>query len=182
MCAKGHYCVAGVVAKCPAGRYGATEGLGSATCSGLCAAGRYGDSDGLDNAACSGPCDAGYWCPPGSTTPQARVCPAGTFSSGGSGTVECEGPCQAGYDQPCAAATIIVVHVTPVCVYGCVCMAVCVYMAVCGCVCRYWAALQQRRSYQDALVAHSHPNVVFGEAEIKAAKAEHEWYRKVFEE
>ena len=57
-----------------------------------------------------------------------------------------------------------------------------VCMAVCGCVCRYWAALQQRRSYQDALVAHSHPNVVFGEAEIKAAKAEHEWYRKVFEE
>lgn len=47
---------------------------------------------------------------------------------------------------------------------------------------KYWAALQQRRSYQDALVAHSHPNVVFGEAEIKAAKAEHEWYRKVFEE
>ena len=69
-----------------------------------------------------------------------------------------------------------------VCVYGCVCVWLCVCMAVCGCVCRYWAALQQRRSYQDALVAHSHPNVVFGEAEIKAAKAEHEWYRKVFEE
>ena len=52
---KGYYAVQGVLTICPAGRYGAVEGLSSPLCSGLC------DVD-------------GYYCPPGSTSPRQKAC------------------------------------------------------------------------------------------------------------
>ena len=54
--------------ECPPGAY----------CSGgvmqLCTAGLYGNSSGMTSANCSGVCEAGYYCPPGSTSPEAQSC------------------------------------------------------------------------------------------------------------
>jgi hypothetical protein len=41
VCPVGHYCVNGVRLPCPAGRYGDSPGLSSASCSGVCVAGYY---------------------------------------------------------------------------------------------------------------------------------------------
>lgn len=91
ICPKGHWCTGyhrGWLAVsdapppeiCEAGRW-APAGASSCT---LCPAGRFGDTEGLFTAACSGPCEAGYECPPGSTYPSVRLCPQGTFSPQGS--------------------------------------------------------------------------------------------------
>lgn len=42
----------------------------------LCPAGRYGAMNGLSSSVCSGPCMKGYYCPAGSTSPFMRVCGA----------------------------------------------------------------------------------------------------------
>jgi hypothetical protein len=94
----GSYCLNGVSQVCPAGRYGSTENSTDPTCDGpcdasegsycaagatsatgqLCPAGRFGNVTHLSSPSCSGPCPAGYWCPMGSTRPNARPC--GNFS------------------------------------------------------------------------------------------------------
>ena len=63
---KGHYSIDGLLYKCPAGYYGATEGIASISCSGRCNI-------------------PGFYCPAGSVSPQMRICgaddlfcPAGT--------------------------------------------------------------------------------------------------------
>ena len=53
-CSSGTYCVNGVNASCPAGRFG-------------CA-------DRLSDAGCNGPCAPGYYCPPGSVSIAERAC------------------------------------------------------------------------------------------------------------
>ena len=97
-------------------------------------AGRYGASTGLSSASCSGVCFAGFGCFPASTSPASVVCPAGRYSTsgicedcpagrygdterlssascsaacpagrwGGAGAVDanCTGPCAAGYRCP----------------------------------------------------------------------------------
>ena len=40
----------------------------------LCPAGRYGASNGLTNSQCSGPCEDGFFCAAGSTSPRNAVC------------------------------------------------------------------------------------------------------------
>ena len=40
VCPEGNFCVSGLRFPCPAGSYGATQQLATATCSGLCPAGR----------------------------------------------------------------------------------------------------------------------------------------------
>ena len=91
-CMTGHYCVEGVMRKCPAGRYGSDTKLTSPDCSGLCelghwcnagsttatenkcSGGRYGNSTGLMSSSCSGKCEQGYACPPGSTSSTEVEC------------------------------------------------------------------------------------------------------------
>jgi hypothetical protein len=72
LCPLGHYCVGGVLFQCPSGRFGASEGLSSAACSGVCAAGYY-CPDGSTSAKefeCGG---VDKWCPEGSSWPQVRA-------------------------------------------------------------------------------------------------------------
>jgi hypothetical protein len=64
-CPAGWWCESGLRARCPAGRYGATEGLRHSRCTGFCA--------------------AGYACPAGSTSETASPCPAGYYSTKGAG-------------------------------------------------------------------------------------------------
>ena len=54
VCPEGSYCVDGSLYPCDAGRYG--------------------DDIGMTSPNCSGACEAGYYCPPGSTSPQAQDC------------------------------------------------------------------------------------------------------------
>jgi hypothetical protein len=118
-CPVGQYSTAGLCLPCPAGRFGNTTGLTSASCSGLCRAGRWG-GPGSGDAGCEGPCAAGYRCPPGSTSEapgNANRCPAGKYSAlgdedcfncsagfygTGTGleTPKCSGECQSGYYCP----------------------------------------------------------------------------------
>ena len=58
VCAPGTWCEGGVWTQCPAGSYGATEGLTTPTC--------------------TGKCEAGYYCPTGSTDP--KQVPCGNFT------------------------------------------------------------------------------------------------------
>jgi hypothetical protein len=54
LCEPGRFCVAGVAAPCPAGRYG--------------------DAPGGESPACVGSCTAGYFCPSGSVQPDPQPC------------------------------------------------------------------------------------------------------------
>lgn len=92
ICPLGHYCTNGVMAECPAGTYGSTEGLSSPACSGQCSPGHYcppkstratmwpcaasfyGADAGLSTASCNGQCAEGYFCPPGSTSATEVSC------------------------------------------------------------------------------------------------------------
>lgn len=49
----------------------------------LCSAGRYGDSEGLSTADCSGQCRDGIICDAGTTTADGVVCPAGSWCERG---------------------------------------------------------------------------------------------------
>eukprot|EP00808_Paulinella_micropora_P019752 g78202.t1 len=73
---------------CPIGMYGSAP-----SCVG-CPAGRYG-SEMAASAACDGPCAPGYYCPTGSTSPQAVPCPEGSWSPLGESSPYCVA-CQAG--------------------------------------------------------------------------------------
>ena len=83
LCGRGNYCPpeAGSMTQCPAGRYGADEGLNS--------------------SLCSGPCDPGHYCLNGSMSPQSQACPAGTFNgSQGLKSVDACTECPAGTACP----------------------------------------------------------------------------------
>ncbi len=56
LCPAGSYCVGGVRALCPGGRFG--------------------NATSMTSPACSGPCPAGYYCPPGATSPDHLQCGA----------------------------------------------------------------------------------------------------------
>ena len=58
---------AGACSLCPAGRYGATNGLQSSSCTDACAEGRFGASGGATTSQCDGACLAEYTCNTGST-------------------------------------------------------------------------------------------------------------------
>ena len=68
-CGSGNFCTAGATAPtpCPAGTWGGTPNLASATCSGLCPAGFYCPA-GSTTSTGAGPCTAMYYCPAGSTS------------------------------------------------------------------------------------------------------------------
>lgn len=95
MCSQGTFSVsgAGVCAPCAAGRFGASQGLPSPTCSGLCDPGSYGAVPGAVRSNCTGPCSPGYSCPAGSVVGTAVTCFAGTYSVGGAGACS---PCSPG--------------------------------------------------------------------------------------
>ena len=91
---------------CGAGRYQAGGGQAGTTQCTDCPAGRYGATPGLSSSDCTGPCSKGYYCPAGSTTPQAKACPAGTIGDQeGLASPSCAGPCPAGYYCPAGTTT-----------------------------------------------------------------------------
>lgn len=119
-CPIGRYLAGGSVSPsncelCPAGTYGAVEGLNSASCSGnclrgyycpagstsatqfRCPAGKYGSTTGLQDSACSGACSPGFYCEAGSTSSQDKPCSAGRYGGPQQQTADCAGPCEAGY-------------------------------------------------------------------------------------
>jgi hypothetical protein len=112
-CAAGYVCAIGSTSdaalECPPGSFSLE---GEAVCS-LCQAGRYGASQAVPSAACTGACEAGYACPAGSTNGTVELCSAGKYSTVGSGActacptgvygaapgltnASCSGPCLAG--------------------------------------------------------------------------------------
>ena len=110
-CPKGSYCRFGLRFDCPAGTYGAAEGVQINTCTGPatpgfytprgsisptqfpCPAGRYG-TGGDSDAECSGPCALGHYCPENSTTAMQVKCPAGRYGDSlGLQSVECSVDC-----------------------------------------------------------------------------------------
>jgi len=84
-CSAGYYCPGGTGAPvtCPTGSYCPEVLLANAT---LCPAGSYGSTTGLQSATCTGRCDAGYLCPPGSSSSTAIACPEGYYCPAGTGT------------------------------------------------------------------------------------------------
>jgi hypothetical protein len=72
----------------------------------LCPAGRYGLTASLTSATCSGECPKGHYCPPGTSYPTANKCPAGRYGARqGLTGPECSGPCQEGYFCPAGATS-----------------------------------------------------------------------------
>jgi len=92
-CPVAHFCPAGSVAPvlCTPGGYCDTTTLPAPK---PCPAGRYGATSGLSSQTCTGPCDAGYVCPAGSIEKAVIPCPPGTFCPTGSGAAQI---CPAGY-------------------------------------------------------------------------------------
>ena len=69
----------------PAGTYGTSTGLKTATCTALCPGGTYGSEAGLTTSSCTATCSAGFACPPGSTNSTAVICSLGKYSLGAVG-------------------------------------------------------------------------------------------------
>jgi len=101
MCPAGFWCPAGSAKStghpCPAGTYGTSPGLTTASCSDFCPLGHYcpaastsptpcppltyGNTLGLQSATCTGLCDIpGYECSAGTEKPTSHPCPPGTAS------------------------------------------------------------------------------------------------------
>lgn len=98
-CPGGSYCLGGIILPCPAGRYGATEGLQSAFCSEECPPGTYCPAGSIEPTSCP----LGSYCPDGVTF---IPCPAGTFGSSINLTDRiCSGLCSPGYYCPPGAST-----------------------------------------------------------------------------
>ena len=99
-CPLGHFCIGGVPTLCAAGKYGASTGLSSASCSGdcSCASGTYcpaGTSAG-PTAGCVS-CPSGTYCTGGTANALLCSCSAGTVCpTGGSISTNCQ-PCPLGY-------------------------------------------------------------------------------------
>ena len=97
ICERGHYCIKGTKERCPAGVYGSTPGLVSASCTAPCPrghwcpegsplpiecpAGVFGNTTGLTSAACSGLCEPGHYCAAASTSAIQAACPAGRYGA-----------------------------------------------------------------------------------------------------
>ena len=75
MCVEDGRC-ADAAPTCAVGEYLAFGSSDALECA-PCPAGRYGAREGLTAAACSGPCAEGHVCPEGSTTPRALACGGG---------------------------------------------------------------------------------------------------------
>jgi hypothetical protein len=100
LCEPGHYCVAGVKFKCPAGRFGNITGLYESTCGGWWT--RSVGNAAKEKVTFSGECPTGHYCPIGSVVP--TKCPAGRY--GGTlalKTPGCSGSCAKGYYCPPAS-------------------------------------------------------------------------------
>jgi hypothetical protein len=116
VCQPGYYCPTGTVFPllCPIGSY-CPDGIEKVQCP----AGSYGATQGLTHRECSGPCLPGHYCPQGSSLATERVCPKGESSGSslithslsldfpgrygaefGLSSPLCSGPCEAGYYCP----------------------------------------------------------------------------------
>jgi hypothetical protein len=108
-CPSGSYCVGGLAAPCPAGRFGCADRLGDPSCNGLCTGGFYcpAGSQSSQAVSCGGsdtnPTAAALFCPPGSSAPSMvavgfystdvgtaahqrsgqALCPVGSYCSAG---------------------------------------------------------------------------------------------------
>ncbi len=119
LCRAGFACSAGspnsTAIVCAAGFFSLA---GAPSCT-SCGSGRFGATPGMNSASCSGLCDAGYYCPLGSTNATALACPPGRYSVPGAASctacpggtwfhpsaqgltsVSCGGDCTAGYSCP----------------------------------------------------------------------------------
>lgn len=96
-CSSGHYCPSESSSEedCPAGTYGASDGLSSLSECLPCSYGKYCSITALSSP--QGNCDPGYYCDPGkdSKTPIDGVCPVGYFCD--STTYYVKVPCFMGY-------------------------------------------------------------------------------------
>lgn len=85
-CPPGAYCTDGVINDCPAGRYGS--------------------SNRLSDAGCSGPCQKGHYCPAGSTSNREFPCPIGHYGDReGLTTAFCSGKCV--YPERCPLGSTV---------------------------------------------------------------------------
>jgi hypothetical protein len=85
-CDPGSYCGLGSITStgvlCPKGRY-SLGGVG--VCTG-CPAGRWSSNVGQNVSDCPGSCSAGYYCPTGSSSATAVLCPPGAYCPAGAGS------------------------------------------------------------------------------------------------
>jgi len=66
-----------------------------------CPPGKFGVSEGLMSADCSGPCSPGHWCPAASIVATQIACPAGVFGNAtGLKSPMCSDACPEGYYCP----------------------------------------------------------------------------------
>ena len=96
---------------CPLTKTCPRDGTGSPA---PCPAGRFGAEEGLTSLKCSGACDPGHYCPVGATNSTFRSCPAGRFVSvpGSSNVSNCS-TCKASFycdeaalfERPCPSGT-----------------------------------------------------------------------------
>ena len=102
VCPEGNFCVSGLRFPCPAGSYGATQQLATATCSGLCPAGRCVVA--FELRAWGGSVQDG-----GSHVCDGRLlCGCPRFGTGGSTTPLCTGACSPGHY--CEAGSVTSTH------------------------------------------------------------------------
>ncbi|XP_035241562.1 multiple epidermal growth factor-like domains protein 6 [Anguilla anguilla] len=78
VCPLGHYCSGGVAVPCPAGRYGAKEGIRQERDCSLCPAGFYCLEGSISRPGSQFMCPMGYYCEEGTGVPHGTPCPAGT--------------------------------------------------------------------------------------------------------
>ena len=90
----GMYISGGEPVECPPGSY--CPPPASTTSKQLCPAGRFGSSMGRETSYCDGPCLHGYYCPAGSTRPDAELCDPACDGCTGPGASNCE-VCAPGY-------------------------------------------------------------------------------------
>ncbi|KAG7471369.1 hypothetical protein MATL_G00123830 [Megalops atlanticus] len=81
LCPLGHYCPGGAAIPCPAGTYGAKEGIQRERDCSLCPAGFYCLEGSTGRPGSQFMCPRGYYCEEGTGLPHGTPCPAGT--SGG---------------------------------------------------------------------------------------------------
>lgn len=138
VCPIGSYCPSSSqdwkINKCPAGTYGSSPGLATASCSGRCQGGCVCEEG--SKSACPSACPAGFYCPPGTggLNRPPKICPIGKYCPAGStapidcpagtygireglSTAACSGRCSAGSYCP----TKSTVATQAPCKNGCVC-------------------------------------------------------------
>ncbi|XP_053728235.1 multiple epidermal growth factor-like domains protein 10 [Synchiropus splendidus] len=78
ICPVGHYCVGGITVPCPAGTYGAQEGLQKLTDCTICPAGFYCLESSSEKPGSQFLCPLGSYCEEGTATMHGSPCPPGT--------------------------------------------------------------------------------------------------------